>query len=460
MTQILIVEDDAKVRAFMTFHLENAGYQVAGVGDAEMAQDYLRSQSVDLMLVDIRLGLVSGVELVRRLSARGAMPPTIIVSGEASLQETMEALKQGVYDFIEKPAGRERLLQSVKNCLELETLKKRIHRLEKQAPTRTAILGTGEAVSRLRQQIQKVALTNGRVLIRGESGSGKELVAAAIHEQSARAGKPFVKVNCAAIPAHLIEDELFGHVKGAFTDARTDKPGLFEQAHGGTLFLDEIGDMDFALQSRLLRVLEEGIVRRVGGTRDIPVDVRVIAASHRDLGNLIESQQFRGDLFYRLSAVPLEVPPLRDRSEDIPLLFAHFSDMAATEHQLPKRNPTSEVLTALQTYHWPGNVRELKNIVERLVIFGGEPITLDQLPNHILRGNPNQVTPSSGLLATSRLKPFVPLKDFKLLCETEYLELVLAHSNWNVSEAARILEIPRPYLHQKMKQFGITRPGT
>lgn len=457
MAKILVVEDNTKIRANLIFQLEEEGYQVQGLPSAEEALEAIEASSPDLLLLDVRLDGMSGVDLVRKLSDRNSLPPTIIVSGEASISETVEALKFGVYDFIEKPVSQERLLQSVKNCLEVNKLREHIKDLKARLPGNgTTILGKSEAVVRLRGLIDKVAPTHGRVLILGESGTGKELVASCLHENSPRAGQPFVKINCAAIPKHLIEDELFGHVRGAFTDARTDKPGLFEQAHRGTLFLDEIGDMDYQLQARLLRVLEDGMVRRVGDTRDRTVDVRVIAATHCDLDKLVDEKKFREDLYFRLSTIPISVPPLRERSEDIPLLFTHFADHSSQVNKLPRRRVSPEVFDALSAYHWPGNIRELRNIAERMVIFGGDPIRLDQLPPSIFKES--ESTGSTGFLQAGQVVRFVPLRDFKTQCEREYLEMVLHKTNWNVSETAKILDIQRPHLHQKLNQLGLERP--
>ncbi len=458
MAMILVVEDNKKIRANLLFQLEDVGYTCEGLPSAEEAIAWLGKHGrPDLLLLDVRLERMTGVDLVRELHERASLPPTIIVSGEASISETVDALKYGVYDFLEKPVSNERLLQSVKNCLEVAQLKAHIRELKAAMPGRgTTILGTSAGVSRLRQLIERVAPTQGRVLIRGESGTGKELVAACIHENSPRANKPFVKVNCAAIPSHLIEAELFGHVRGAFTDARNDKQGLFEQAHTGTLFLDEIGDMDVQLQARLLRVLEDSKVRRVGDNRDRDVDVRVIAATHCALEKMVEEKRFREDLYFRLSAIPIEVPSLRERSEDIPLLFMHFMETSCRVNNLPNKQVDPEAMAVLKRHSWPGNIRELKNIAERVVIFGGDPITVDQLPTSMLR---ESATPaSSGILRPSQVTRFVSLRDFKTQCEKEYLELVLQKTNWNVSETARILDIQRPHLHQKLNQLGLQRP--
>jgi two-component system, NtrC family, nitrogen regulation response regulator NtrX len=453
MQLILIVEDDDKIAANMTLRLREEGYGVVAFRNAEDALAHLRDASLvqpDMALVDVRLPGMSGIELVRILG--DAMPPAIVISGEASMAETVEAIRLGVHDFIDKPFSRERLLKSVRNCLEHATLRRQVGELRARGQE---IVGQSEAVLTLRAAIEKVAPTEARVLIRGESGTGKELVANALHRYSRRAQRPFIKLNCAAIPAHLIEDELFGHARGAFTDAKTAKRGLFEEADGGTLFLDEIGDMDPMLQSRLLRVLEDGRVRRIGETADRAVNVRVLAATHRDLRELSRDGRFREDLFFRLSTVPIDVPPLRERRSDVPLLFATFLQQACVRNQRVPLSVDATVHETLSAYDWPGNVRELKNVAERISVFGTDPVTLDQLPTSVLtRG----AGPESGLVRIAEAAPVMALRDFKAQCEKEYIEAVLRRTNWNVSKAAQLLDIQRTYLHEKMTALGIARP--
>jgi two-component system nitrogen regulation response regulator NtrX len=398
---------------------------------------------------------MSGVELIRRLVAESRLPPTVILSGEASISETVEALRLGVHDFIEKPFTRERLLRSLANTLEHAALARRVAALESRLAAAPEILGTAPAIAALQERIAKAAATDGRVLIVGESGTGKELVAETLHRRSRRSGGPFVKINCAAIPGPLIEDELFGHARGAFTDAKSAKAGLFEEAHGGTLLLDEIGDMDLGLQARLLRVLEDGRVRRVGETRDRQVDVRVIAATHRNLEQAVAAGRFRQDLYFRLAHLPLEVPALRERREDIPLLFAHFVERFGAEHRVRRRRIEESIYPPLLAYAWPGNVRELQHLAERLVVFGADPLTPDQLPAGIFQ--PAR-SPETGLLRLPAAFRPLPLRDFKLQCEREYLEAVLRRTDWNFAAAARLLDIQRTYLHQKAQALGIERP--
>ncbi|MEM9598897.1 MAG: sigma-54 dependent transcriptional regulator, partial [Acidobacteriota bacterium] len=461
MSQVLIVEDDAKIRANLLFQLREQGFAPSAVESAEAALGQLDAgPAPDLLLSDVRLPGMSGVDLVRTLADRGTLPPTIIVSGEASISETVAALKLGVHDFIEKPFSRERLVQSIRNTLDHAALRREVADLRSELDVASEILGDSPGIVDLRDKIQKAARTDARVLILGESGTGKELVAAALHRESPRREGPFIKINCAAIPDHLIEDELFGHVKGAFTDARAAKPGLFEEADSGTLFLDEIGDMDYALQSRLLRVLEDGRVRRIGDTKDRQVDVRVVAATHQDLEAAARDGKFREDLYFRLAALPIDVPPLRARGGDVRRLFEHFLGHFGRRHRVRPKQVEDDVWSAVETYPWPGNVRELRNICERLVVFGGDPITADQLPSQVFEGDgdaPDGGQAETGLVRLSQSRTPLTLRQFKTQCEKEYIESVLQRTGWNVAAAARLLDIQRTYLHQKTAALGIRR---
>ncbi len=457
MTTVLIVEDDARLRAEFAFHLRDEDFETTALGCAEEALDRLAPDGEDLpdlLLLDVRLPGMSGVDLVRRLVDLDRLPPTIVISGEASITETVEALKLGVHDFLEKPFHRERLMRSIRNTLEQSSLRERVAHLESELGIPTAILGESDAIRSLKEQIARIATSDARVLIRGESGSGKELVVDALQAAGARRDAPFVKINCAAIPAHLVEDELFGHVRGAFTDASTDKPGLFEEADGGTLFLDEIGDMALDLQSRLLRVLEDGRVRRLGSQEDLDVDVRVIAATHTDLEGAVREGRFRQDLYYRLAHIPIEVPPLRARGDDIRLLFEHFLSTycARNRRRLPSVEPA--VLDRLAKWSWPGNVRELRSLAERLAVLAGDPIDMEQLPEPYRSGE----SPAGPTLNMKRSSEVIELREFRRQSEKQYLEAVLENTGWNVSEAARLLGIHRSRLHQKLKQLGSRRP--
>jgi len=453
VSSVLIVEDDPRIRANLLYQVQRLGLEATAVESAEEALSRLAITLPDLLLLDVRLPGASGVDLVRRLAAEDRLPATVIVSGEASISETVEALQLGVHDFIEKPFSPERLERSVRNTLDHAALKRQVARLECELGETSELLGVSPVIDQLRQQIAKVAPTDARVLIRGESGTGKELVASAIHRGSARGAAPFIKINCAAIPAHLIEDELFGHVRGAFTDARTSKPGLFEEADGGTLFLDEIGDMDPQLQTRLLRVLEDGRVRRVGDTRDHEVDVRVVAATHADLELSIDQGSFREDLYFRLAHLPLDLPPLRDREGDVRLLFDHFVEHYWRRHRMRPRRVESAVYRDLESYPWPGNVRELRSLCERLVVFGGDPITVELLPERYRRGEPG----SQAVAARNADDEPMALRDVRRRAERRHIEKVLQKTGGNVAAAAKLLEVNRTHLHQRIADLGVRR---
>jgi len=458
MKDIAILEDDEGFRAQLKLELEDVGYRPRGFRTTgELEEALAGSYRPDLLLLDVRLKGESGVAFVRRHRERTLLPPIIILSGEASISETVEAMELGVYDFLEKPVSRERLLCSLKNCLTYHALIQKVGRLEQTGHGR--LLGEAGCINAMKRKLEKIAPTQGRVLILGESGTGKELVADWIHRHSPRAARPFVKINTAALPPNLIEDELFGHVRGAFTGAHDEKLGLFEQAHGGTLFLDEIGDMEAGLQVRLLRVLEEGVVRRVGGSRDIAVDVRIICATHRDLQEACRRHLFREDLYFRLSTFPIRVPPLRKRGGDIALLAAHFIATFCDRESLPRKKVDAAVWEVLRRYPWPGNVRELRNVCERLAVLGGNPIRLADLPSD-LSGDVREVghLTETGLVRLTTTHTGFTLKTFKHQCEKEFLESALRRHNWDYVAAARSLDIQRTYLHRKIAKLGILKP--
>jgi DNA-binding NtrC family response regulator len=452
MPRVILVEDDARTRASLLAELRDQDLAVEAVGDAEQALALLRAGgSPDLLLTDVRLPGPSGVDLVRELAGRGELPPTIVISGEATISETVEALRLGVYDFIEKPFSRERLSTSLRNALRRTAL------IDEVASLRSA-LGQSELVGRspqmvaLRERLGPAARSGATVLVRGESGTGKELVAAALHRQGLRPQGPYIKVNCAAIASSLVEDELFGHVKGAFTDARANKRGLFEEATGGTLFLDEIGDMEPGLQSRLLRVLEDGKVRRLGDTRELAVDVRVVAATHQDLELAVHEKRFREDLYYRLARLVIDVPPLRERAGDVPLLAKQFVELSCRQNRMRPKGLAPEALSRLERYSWPGNVRELKHACERAVVFGGDPIAAEDLGL-----SPAPPAPATNLLRLDAVES-LSLKELRALCEREFILHVVEREEWNLAASARRLGLPRTYLYAKLAALGIVRP--
>ena len=454
---ILLVEDHQKIRANTTWQLREEGFAVQDVDSPGAALDFLAGQPElpDLLLLDVRFPGANGIALIQRLREENRLPPTIIISGEASMSETLEAVRLGVYDFIEKPFTRERLMHSVRNCLEHSSLRREISVLQTRVSEESTILGVSTEIVKLRERIERVGPSNARVLIRGESGTGKELAANMLHRFSSRRDRQLVKINCAAIPAQMVEDELFGHARGAFTDAKFAKPGLFEEAHRGTLFLDEIGDMELALQARLLRVLEDGRVRRIGETQDRQVDVRVIAATNRDLEPMTSEGRFREDLYFRLAAVPIDVPPLRQHPQDIPVLARHFLEHYCAENRRRRLTLDVEAIARMERYSWPGNIRELRNVCEQLAIFGTDPVTVEQLPLSMLQ---SRAIHASGVLRLVETAPILPLRDFKEQCEREYIESVLRRTNWNFVQAARLLNIQRTYLHQKIAALEIPKP--
>ena len=457
MTQVLIVEDDPRVRADLVFLLRGEGFETEAVGSAEEALLYLRDASYQpqLLLLDVRLPGMSGVELATQLAADGGLPPAVALSGEASVADAVQALKTGVHDFVEKPFRRERLLQAIHNALEHHDLRRQVAQLESELGGAQPILGNSAAIHELREQIDRAAATDARVLIVGESGAGKELVADALHAGSQRRDQPYVKINCAAIPATLIEDELFGHVRGAFTDARGEKAGLFEEADGGTLLLDEIGDMEPQLQARLLRVLEDGRVRRLGGANEVVVDVRVLAATNTDLQLAVAEKRFREDLYYRLAAVPIEVPPLRARPQDVPLLFEHFLELFCRRNKMRLRSVEPSVYEVLHRYRWPGNVRELRSLAQRLAVFGADPITVEQIPP-LFHEQPEEE--GVGFGDERGGEETLPLREFRRRNDRRYISEILRRCGGNVSEAARVLGIHRSRLHQKLTELEIERP--
>jgi DNA-binding NtrC family response regulator len=457
MTRVLCVEDDPRLRAALLTDLEEAGLEVRAVGSAEDALPLiLDTEAPDLVLLDVRLPGMSGIELVRAATERGALPPTLVISGEATISETVEGLRLGVLDFLEKPFGRERLLTSIRNALARAALEREVRVLRATGPSGGELLGQSPAMQELRDRVARAAVTDARVLLRGPSGSGKELVASALHRQSARRDRPFVKLNCAAIAPNLVEDELFGHARGAFTGAHAAKAGLFEAADGGILFLDEIGDMEIQLQGRLLRVLEDGQVRRVGETRERRVDVRVVAATNQNLEELVREHRFREDLYYRLNHLPIDIPPLAGRGGDVRELVAHFMAFYCRLHRMRDRRVSEEALRVLEGYPWPGNVRELRNLCERLVVFGGDPVTPDQLPAEMTAP---RVTSGESLLRMEALSDVLGLRELKDRCEREYVEMVLQRVGWNVAAAARSLGLTRTALHDKLALWGLHRPG-
>ncbi|MEM9072386.1 MAG: sigma-54 dependent transcriptional regulator, partial [Myxococcota bacterium] len=378
---VLVIDDEKNIRRTLRMVLEGAGFEVLDADSAERGLELL-DESVDLVILDVRLPGMSGLEALEQIRTRpeSRKLPVLMISGHASVAEAVSAVQTGATDFFEKPLDRDRVLVSVRNALQTWQLQREVERLRASAEQRYEMIGESKVMRELFAQIEKVAPTNGRVLITGESGTGKELIARAVHRLSQRKSAAFVKVNCAAIPAELIESELFGYERGAFTGAQARRKGMFELADRGTLFLDEIGDMSASAQAKVLRALQSGEIIRVGSEKSIAVDVRVLAATNKDLELEVKEGRFREDLFFRLNVVPLLSPPLRTRSADVPLLAQSFLRAFCKENGLREKPIDPDVLDALSQRAWPGNVRELKNVVERMAILSGERITLDDLP--------------------------------------------------------------------------------
>ena len=381
MTQILLIEDEEPIRRVMVRILseESASYEITEAENGKQGMSKLEKNAFDLVLCDIKMPKMDGIEVLQAAKAKGIYVPFIMLTGHGNVETAVEAMKLGAYDFIAKPPDLNRLLTAVRHAIENKTLRKENLKLKRKVAQKYNIVGESEEVIKMKEMISKVAPTDARVLITGENGTGKELVAHQLHQQSERSKENFIEVNCAAIPSELIESELFGHVKGAFTSAVKDRSGKFEAANKGTLFLDEIADMSLAAQAKVLRALQEKKIQRVGNEKDISVDVRVIAATNKDLLNEIKEGRFREDLYHRLAVIMIHVPSLDDRKEDIPLLVSHFVDLLSKEQGLEKKSFSEGAYAKLDAYPWTGNVRELRNVVERLLILGENPISADNI---------------------------------------------------------------------------------
>ena len=454
---VLVVDDEKNIRRTLRMVLEAEGYAVAEAESAEEALKVLEGEPVDVGIFDIRLPGMDGLALLARARELWRDLPVIVVSGHAETPDVVQAMKGGAVDFFSKPVDRERVVVSVRNALSRRTLEARVQDLSsRERRFSDEMLGSSPAMRRLREEIAKVAPTSGRVLVLGESGTGKELVAAELHRLSKRPQGPFVKVNCAAIPAELIESELFGHERGSFSGAASRRRGQFEVAHGGTLFLDEIGDMSLSAQAKVLRALQTGEVVRVGSERAFTVDVRVVAATNKDLEEEVRNGTFREDLYFRLNVVPLVTPPLRERLEDVPLLAERFVQLAERENGLRPKPVEVAVLERLKQHRWPGNVRELRNVCERMAIMSGDRITLADVPEVV--GPRAPAPPGAGAGDLSRYGE-VPLRELRELVERDYILKKLEAHDWNITQAAQALGIERTNLHKKMKQHGLSRAG-
>ena len=458
---ILVVDDEEAIVSSLSSILQDEGYEVSVAKSGVEAFKSYMADPPDLMLLDIWMPDMDGLETLRRIKEVVPTAQIMVMSGHGSIETAVKAIKLGAYDYIEKPLSLENVTLRVKHALEQYRLEEENRSLRTKVQRKFELVGQSPAMQQLRQLIDTAGPTNSRVLVGGENGTGKELVARAIHMQSPRSDRPFVAVNCAAIPETLIESELFGHEKGSFSGATSMKRGQFEQADGGTLFLDEIGDMSLNTQAKVLRALQEQQFTRVGGTKLLKVDVRVLAASNKDLMKEIEKGAFREDLYYRLNVVPIVVPPLRERREDIPLLIRHFMKVHAEEQGLRIKEVTPEAMNVFQQYEWPGNIRELRNLIERLMIMvPGNVIDAAQATTSLQVKPPGAVAaapaaPSQPAVSPLFTQPFDSLRDARNAFEKEYIGRKLREHHWNISRTAEDLKIERSHLHRKIKLLDV-----
>jgi DNA-binding NtrC family response regulator len=444
MKSVLVVDDEKSVRESIKMILEYERFEVQFAEDGPTALQRVEGTPFDLVLLDIKMPGMDGIKVLQKIKEMRPSLPVVMISGHADFSSAVEATRIGSYDFLGKPLDRDRLVIVARNATDYKELRDRVE-------GKDSILGKSAKIKDVLAQIERVGPTEARVLISGENGSGKELVAKAIHRLSRRSSKPLVEVNCAAIPNELIESELFGHEKGAFTGATGTRVGKFELADGGTIFLDEVGDMSLNAQAKVLRALEEGKIERVGGSRLIPVNVRVLAATNKNLPEAIKQGLFREDLYHRLNVIPIRVPPLRERTEDIPLLALAFAEDICRQNGQPVKEFAEETLRRLQMREWTGNVRELRNVVERLVIMTPglaiEPEHLDPSPA------------GSAVVADTLVGAGGTFQEFKERAEAAFIKFQLAKNGWNISRTAEALDIQRSHLYNKMKKYGLEREG-
>jgi two-component system nitrogen regulation response regulator NtrX len=451
---IIVVDDEAGVRSSLSGILADEGYEVQTVETGEACLAALRARRFDVALLDVWLPGADGLETLERIREIDAELPVVMISGHGTIETAVRAVRLGARDFVEKPLSLEKTLLAVRNALKQRQLEVEVQTLRRQLDQRYVMVGESPAMQRLRTEIAQAAPSTGRALIYGENGTGKELVARAIHAQSHRAAGPFVEVNCAAIPEELIESELFGHVRGAFTGAHASRKGKFELADGGTLFLDEIGDMSLKTQAKVLRALQEQRIEPVGGTRSVTVDVRVIAATNKDLEEEIRAEKFRDDLYFRLNVIPFRVPPLRERREDIPRLARHFVEVLSAEHGRRPKPLSAELVEVLARLPWPGNVRELRNIIERLVIMtADEQIEARHLPASLLEALPG--ARAAAAVAAEGTAAALTLAEAREEFERQFILRRYRECGGNMSRTAEALGVERSNLYRKMKAFGL-----
>jgi two-component system nitrogen regulation response regulator NtrX len=449
--RILVIDDEQGIRAALGQLLEYEGYEVHTLANATDGIAEYQKWRPHLVFLDVKMAGMDGMDALRKLRELDPAATVVMISGHATIRTAVEATQAGAYEILEKPLDTDRILVMLRNALSHLDLQEENARLKQSIDAPFEIVGKTPVMRALMEKIEKVAATPARVLITGDNGTGKELVARALHRMSPRATKPFVEVNCAAIPGELIESELFGHMKGSFTGAISDRAGKFEQANKGTLFLDEIGDMSLAAQAKVLRVLQDNVITRIGGAKPISVDVRVIAATNKTLENEIAAGKFREDLYYRLNVVPIHVPPIRERREDIPTLAQYFVATLSAREGIPPRTFTQDALERLSSLDWPGNVRELRNTVERLLILAPDSQIsardIDRLAGQ-------RALDDAGLATLTQCRTF---EEFKDAAERAFLLNKLREFDWNVSETARAVEMPRSNLYKKIERYSLSR---
>jgi two-component system nitrogen regulation response regulator NtrX len=454
---ILVVDDERNIRRSLEMILEGEGYKVTCAASGEEAVDALKETNFQAALLDIFMPGINGIDALKLMKESRPDLAVIVISGHGTVQDAVRATRFGAYDFLEKPLSREKVLLAVTHAIEAVGLTQENRTLKKRIEGSYEMIGNSAALDGIRDQVNRVAPSNGRVLILGESGTGKELIARAVHKTSKRADGPFIKVNCAAIPEELIESELFGSDKGAFTGAIKTRDGTFLQADGGTLFLDEIGDMSLSVQAKVLRALEQGEFERVGGSETIKVDVRVLAATNKDLESQVSKGEFREDLFFRLNVVPITAPPLRSRKDDVALLVDYFLKLYAESNDLKAKEVAPEAMEVLRSYSWPGNIRELKNLVERLsIMVQSDTITLSDLPP--LEGlEIHSKSDSSDAGSLPKISSGLTLRELREHVEQRYIAQALDVCSGNVTQAAKTLGIERTNLHKKIKYYELER---
>jgi DNA-binding NtrC family response regulator len=450
MARVLLIDDEKSIRNTLREILEYEKYEVDEAVDGKEGLKKIQDNPYDVVLLDIKMPKMDGMEVLERAVKLLPDVPIIMISGHGTLETAVDAVKKGAFDYVSKPPDLNRLLITIRNALDKSDLITETKVLKRKVSKTREIVGDSPAIQKIKDTIDRVAPTDARVLVTGANGTGKELVARWIHERSARAGGPMVEVNCAAIPAELIESELFGHEKGAFTSAIKQRIGKFEAANGGTLFLDEIGDMSMAAQAKVLRALQEGKITRVGGDKEITVNVRVVAATNKDLIREIEENNFRMDLYHRLGVILIHVPSLNERLDDIPDLAERFVKEICEDYGMNRKVITPKAILELQQINWTGNIRELRNVIERLIILSGEKITEEEVQRYAHTGHARQ---------TQReiFEKYAKFQDFKEYIEREFIEYRLTKNSWNVSKTAEELDIQRSHLYNKIEKFGLKR---